>query len=128
MELQEERKVVLRLAVGRLLVPNDPLAAGDWQAAIASEVVKLLEGDPSKAERFLAGLDSLAQESWVVFGYAFVNLPGGQQDELLARVENENVRTRWGGCPPAEFVKMLVELTDAAARAIEGGSSEKEHE
>ena len=112
MELQAEQEAVLQGAVGRLLVPNDEAGAGDWKAAIAKGVVKQLEGEGGKAERFVSGLESLAAESWAVFGYAFLNLPGGQQDELLSRVENENVRTQWGGCGPGEFVKMLVELTE----------------
>jgi hypothetical protein len=121
MTLEPQQEAVLQAAAGRLLVPNDQAAAGDWKAEIARGVVKQLEADAAKAARFVAGLDALAQESWVIFGYAFLDLPGGQQDELLARVENENVRTQWGGGAPGEFVAMLVELTEAAARELEGG-------
>jgi hypothetical protein len=125
MRLTAEQDKVLQAAVGRLLQPSDEAAAGEWKAAIAQCIAEQLDPETSeRAEGFTAGLDSLAAESWAVFGCSLLDLHGGQQDELLARVEDGMVRTKWR-MSPRDFIEMLVKLTDEGARRLESGGDKE---
>src|SRR5687768_15620962 len=86
---ESRRQTLLRALFERVLRPAD--YPGAWEGPVGKRVASEVEAN----EAIAAGLDRLDAEAAAVFGHGFVELHPLQQDELLDRMEVEQVRTRW---------------------------------
>lgn len=109
MTLDEKQREILKAAIEQIIPPRD--YPGVYESKILPRVERYLkEESPEEAANFGLSLTQLDQESFAVFGGSFTELHPGTRDELLDRLEMDNVRLPWS-MPPAEFVQTLVDLT-----------------
>ncbi len=63
-------------------------------------------GQPTMQEMWRRGLSATDEEARLRFGAAFVDLPGGRQDDLLHLIQRGEVRAPgWQSVPPKAFFK-----------------------
>lgn len=63
-------------------------------------------GQPSMQEMWRRGLRALDREARLRFGEAFVDLPGGRQDDVLHMIQRGDVRApEWAEVPAESFFK-----------------------
>jgi len=74
------------------------------QADVAARLEERLGGE--ELGRWLRGL---VGESYTVYSSGFVEMHPGTRDEVLDRIEAENVRTDWG-MDPTEFFGRMIDL------------------
>jgi hypothetical protein len=119
MQLDEKQTALLKALIDQIIPPRD--YPGVYEAKILPRVEKYLaEASEEEAVNFGLLLTQLDQESYAVFGGSFTELHPGTRDELLDRLETDNVRLPWP-TPPAEFVQTLVDLTADALGMTAGG-------
>ena len=117
--LTDEQRPLLLAVIDRVL-PTDRFPDPPHDEVLAT-IERQLAGDlAEQAEplaRWLAWLDA---ESFGVFGYDFLSLHPGTRDELLDRLEAENIRTHWT-VEPVAFYAQLLEWVAAAYTDATGG-------
>jgi hypothetical protein len=111
--VQPRRRILLRSLFERVLPPGD--YPGAWEGPVGTRVTREVEAD----EGIPAGLDRLDAEAAAVFGQGFPELHTLQQDELLDRMELDQVRTRWDEPTAAAWLSAVVNLVGRAY--TEGG-------
>jgi hypothetical protein len=100
MSLDDEQRAVLLAVVDRMVPPAEfPQVS---HADVAARLQERLPGED--LSRWLRGLVS---ESYTVYSTGFVDMHEGTRDEVLDRIEAENVRTDWGMDPTAFFGRMI---------------------
>jgi hypothetical protein len=121
--LTDEQRPLLLAVIDRVL-PAERFPGAPQDAVVATLERRLAGGDlAGQAEplaRWLAWLDA---ESFGVFGYDFLSLHAGTRDELLDRLEAENIRTHWT-VEPVEFYGQLLEWVAAAYAEATGGGDD----
>jgi hypothetical protein len=105
---EPRRRTVLRALFERVLRPAD--YPGAWEAPVGKRVESALEAD----DAISAGLDRLDAEAAAVFGRGFPGLHPLQQDELLDRMELDQVRIRWEAPTAAEWLSAVVNVIGRA--------------
>ena len=100
MSLDDDQRAVLAAVVDRMLPPAEfPQVS---QADVAARLEERLGGE--ELGRWLRGL---VGESYTVYSSGFVEMHPGTRDEVLDRIEAENVRTDWGMDPTEFFGRMI---------------------
>ena len=109
------RRTLLRALFERVLRPTD--YPGAWEGPVGKRVVSDVEAD----EAIAGGLDRLDAEAAAVFGQGFAELHPLQQDELLDRMELDQIRTRWDKPTAAEWLSAIVNVVGRAyTESLEG--------
>jgi hypothetical protein len=100
MSLDDDQRAVLAAVVDRM-VP-----AEEFPQVLQGDVAARLEerlGDDGLG-RWLRGL---VGESYTVYSTGFIEMHPGTRDEVLDRIEAENIRTDWQMDPTAFFGRMI---------------------
>ena len=120
--IDERRLAVLRALFERILRP------GDHPGAWVGDVGKRVAGEVGCDETLDGGLDRLDAEAASVFGSGFSELHPAQQDELLDRIELDQVRTRWEQPAAADWLQRIVNVIGTAyhAQPHDGVTGERE--
>lgn len=100
MSLDDEQRAVLLAVVDRMVPP-----AEFPQVSHADVAARLEERLP--VEEFAQWLRGLVSESYTVYSTGFVEMHASTRDEVLDRIEAENIRTDWGMDPTAFFGRMI---------------------
>ena len=118
----ERRLAVLRALFERVLRPAD--YPGAWAGDVGNRVAGEVGGDAI----FSGGLDRLDAEAASVFGSGFPELHPAQQDELLDRIELDQVRTRWEEPAAADWLQRIVDVIGTAyhAQPSDGAAGKRE--
>ena len=118
----ERRLAVLRALFERVLRP------ADYPGAWAGNVGKGVAGEVGGDAILNGGLDRLDAEAAAVFGSGFPELHPAQQDELLDRIELDQVRTRWDEPAAADWLQRIVNVIGTAYHAQPGDGAAGERE
>jgi hypothetical protein len=115
MSLSDDERAMLLAVVDRILPPER--APGVQHGPVVAEIERRLTADlAERAADLQRWLGWLWNESIAVFGDGFLSLHASTRDELLDRVEAQNVRCAWTVEPTAFFG----ELIQWVAAAYEG--------
>lgn len=99
----------LKAAMDRL-IPEDDFP-GAWDTGCGGYLCGQLNAQLEyMTTMYCAGLDGLEAEARAEFAKGFAEISAEQQDDLLGRVETNDVRAEWA-TPPAAFFSALVNHT-----------------
>ena len=103
-------RLILESLFHRIL-PSDHYPRA-W-TTLGERIIREIQSDPTLSP----GLPRLDAEAAAVFGHGFPELHPLQQDELLDRLELDQVRTKWPDAGPAEWLSKIVNLIGCAYQA-----------
>jgi hypothetical protein len=116
---------LLEVLVDRIIPTTDTPGARD--VGVPSFIDRLLQdwADVNERERFLTGLAAIDEESRESHGALFREATREQQNELLARLDEEGVRARDDEVDPLPFFAILKEWTLVGYYTTEIGATQE---
>src|SRR4051812_19078543 len=106
MSLSDDEREMLLAVVDRILPPER--APGVAHGPVVAEIERRLETDlAGRAAELRTWLGWLENESFAVFSASFLSLHASTRDELLDRIETENVRSVWTVEPTPFFGELI---------------------
>lgn len=106
MGLSDEERAILTAVVDRIVPPER--FADEPAGRVVAELERRLAADlAGEAEALSNWLQWIWNESIAVFGQDFLSLHPGTRDELLDRLEAENIRAAWVVEPTPFFGKLI---------------------
>jgi hypothetical protein len=112
MPLTDDQRALLTAVVDRL-VPLDRYPDAPTGRIVAELERRLATDLQTELDPLVKWLQWLENESFAIFSASFLSLHASTQDELLDRIESENIRTAWT-IPPTEFFGQLIQWTATA--------------